>query len=212
MQASMTRANAKFYWRKKMNFKNMDESQITIADDKIVIYAPPKTDFFCGSGIVATTGVLPENLLNAPFYYTEFCGDFVMRAKVSHEFKYTYDACTLMVMQSDAVWAKLCFEKTDFNTHAVVSVVTNGISDDANGCNIDADSVWLQIARSGNAFSFHYSLDGEKYDMVRFFALPVDQAIKIGLVAQSPTGNGGDRVYENFSIENLTVNNLREGK
>ena len=51
-----------------------------------------------------------------------------------------------MVMQSDAVWGKACFEQSDFGTHAVVSVVTNGVSDDANGCNIDGDTVGCRSA------------------------------------------------------------------
>ncbi len=42
-----------------------------------------------------------------------------------------------MVLQDMAHWAKACFELTDFNMQAVVSVVTNGQSDDANGCNIE---------------------------------------------------------------------------
>lgn len=46
-----------------------------------------------------------------------------------------------MVLQDMAHWAKACFELTDFNTQAVVSVVTNGQSDDANGCNIEENSV-----------------------------------------------------------------------
>ncbi|WP_416151963.1 hypothetical protein ACM26V_07595 [Salipaludibacillus sp. HK11] len=41
----------------------------------------------------------------------------------------------------------------DFDTNAVVSVVTNQTSDDTNGCNIEGDMVWLQVARVNNAFS-----------------------------------------------------------
>ncbi|MNV91908.1 hypothetical protein D3C71_1864520 [compost metagenome] len=115
-------------------------------------------------------------------------------------------------MQDFQVWAKACFEKTDFNTHAVVSVVTNRISDDANGCNIIGDSVWLQVARVDNSFSFHYSLDGEKFDMMRFFSLPVGKTIKVGLVAQAPLGKGGLRTFQNFSLTNKTVKNIRYGE
>ncbi|MFD1174828.1 hypothetical protein ACFQ3W_00700 [Paenibacillus puldeungensis] len=41
------------------------------------------------------------------------------------------------------VWAKACFELTDFSTHTVVSVVTNHMSNDANGCNIEGKAVWF---------------------------------------------------------------------
>ena len=97
-----------------------------------------------------------------------------MRVKVSLDFKFTYDSSSIMVMHDDKNWAKACFELTDFNTHAVVSVVitTNGYSDDANGCNIDVKSVWLQVCRVGQSFAFHYSTDGEKFYMMRFSIYP----------------------------------------
>jgi regulation of enolase protein 1 (concanavalin A-like superfamily) len=194
------------------NFKWINESKATFVDGKLVIVAPEKSDFFCNNGAISETGITPESLCNAPFYYTEVTGDFVMRVKVSHNFKDTYDSASVMIMQDLQVWAKSCFEKTDFDTHAVVSVVTNHTSDDANGCNIDGNTVWLQITRVSHSFSFHYSLDGKKFDMTRFFTLPVDKTIKVGLVAQAPTGKGGDRIYENFSLENKTVANIRYGK
>ncbi|WFA86753.1 DUF1349 domain-containing protein [Paenibacillus amylolyticus] len=122
------------------------------------------------------------------------------------------DLRTLMIMQDFQVWAKACFEKTDFDTHAVVSVVTNQTSDDANGSNIDSDTIWLQIARVGNSFAFHYSLDGLKYVMMRFFTLPVEETIKVGLEAQAPLGEGGPRTFQNFSLVNKTVKNIRFGE
>lgn len=195
-----------------MEFKWLNESSIEITDGKIVIDAPAQTDFFRGSIDECEEGFLPEVKCNAPFYYTEITGDFVMRAKVSHEFKDIYDACVLMVLQDEACWAKACFEHTDFGTHAVVSVVTRGDSDDANGCNIEGDTVYLQMCRVGKNFALHYSLDGETYYMMRYFTLPVDKTVKVGLVAQAPLGNGGKRVFEDFSIVQETVKNIRAGK
>lgn len=194
------------------NFKWINESKADYVNDQLIIKAPARSDFFCNNGAISETGITPETLCNAPFYYTEVTGDFVMLVQVFHEFKDTYDSATIMVMQDFQVWAKACFEKTDFDTHAVVSVVTNHTSDDANGCNIDGNTVWLQVARVDNAFSFHYSLDGKKFDMMRFFSLPVEKTIKVGLVAQAPTGKGGDRIYKNFSLQNKTVENIRYGK
>lgn len=36
--------------------------------------------------------------------------------------------------------------------------------------------------------------------------------MKVGLLAQAPTGNGGIRVYENLTIESRTVKNIRMGE
>jgi hypothetical protein len=193
-------------------FKWLNESKAAFKGDSLVIDAPAKTDFFCNNGAISQSGITPESLCNAPFYYTEVAGDFVLTVKASHAFRDTYDSATVMVMKDFDVWAKSCFEKTDFGTHAVVSVVTNRTSDDANGCNIDGTAVWLKVVRVGSSFSFHYSVDGNKFYMSRFFNLPVEKTIKVGLVAQAPTGNGGERHFTGFSLEHRTVENIRFGK
>jgi len=196
-----------------MEFNWLNKSEMEVEENKIKIYAPKESDFFCNNGAVSEEGITPESLSNAPLYYTEVEGDFVLRVKVSHDFKDTYDSASLMVMEDMENWAKSCFEKTDFDTHAAVSVVTkNGMSDDANGCNMIGNSVWLQICRVDNSYAFHYSEDGETYYMTRFFNLSGQKKIKVGLLAQAPQGNGGIRTYENLSIEKRTVKNIRFGK
>ena len=195
-----------------MEFKWLNESMIRQTEDRIEIMAPARTDFFCGSIDECEEGILPESLCNAPYYYTEVEGDFVLRVKVSHDFQDTYDSASVMVMKDQSCWAKCCFELTDFGTHAAVSVVTRGDSDDANGCNLEGSSAWLQVCRVGNNFGFHYSVDGVNYYMMRYFHLPADPVIMVGLLAQAPTGDGGIRVYENLSIEKKTVKNIRAGK
>ena len=196
-----------------MEFKWINEGIIRQTDNHIEIDAPAQSDFFCNNGAVSEEGITPETLCNAPFYYTEVDGDFVMRVKGAHDFKDTYDSASIMIMIDMQNWAKACFEKTDFGTHAAVSVVTrNGESDDANGCNIDSNSVWLQITRVGNSFAFHFSDDGVTYYMMRFFNLSAGKTIKVGLLAQAPQGNGGIRTYENLTIEKKTVKNIRFGE
>ena len=195
-----------------MEFKWLNESTIEKSENKIIIMAPEKTDFFIAATEKCEEGFLPKILSNAPFYYTEIEGDFVIKAKVSHEFKDVYDSASLMVMKNLECWAKACYEYTDFGTHAVVSVVTNGLSDDANGCNLEGNTAWLQICRVVNNFGIHYSTDGEHFYMMRYFSLPAEPVMKVGLLAQSPLGSGGKRIYENLTIEKRTVKNIRAGK
>ncbi|MBQ2930541.1 MAG: DUF1349 domain-containing protein [Clostridia bacterium] len=191
------------------NWKWLNESQIIHEGDEVVIYAPAQTDWF--NNPVPENGLLSAPVANAPFFYTEVMGDFVFRAKVRPNFKSVYDACALMVIQDEKLWTKAAFEKSDFGTTAAVCVVTNGVSDDANGCNIAQEEVWLQIVRVGDVFCTHYSLDGERFDMVRLFHLPVEKTVKVGIEAQSPAGDGGLRFYSEISLENRTVRNLRAG-
>ena len=191
------------------NWKWLNESRIIHDGGEVVIHAPAKTDWF--NNPVPQDGVLSAPVANAPFFYTEVTGDFVFRAKVRPNFKSVYDACALMVIQDEKLWTKAAFEKSDFGTTAAVCLVTNGVSDDANGCNIAQDEVWLQIVRVGDVFCTHYSLDGETFYMVRLFHLPVEKTVKVGIEAQSPAGEGGLRFYSDITLENRTVKNLRAG-
>lgn len=192
-----------------MQFKWLNESKIEKKGDRWEIYAPPHTDFFCNAS--GEEGEAAGTLCNAPVYYTEIEGDFVLKVKVSHDCASTYDAAALLVYKDETNWAKRCFEKTDIGPNAVVSVVTRGQSDDANGCNIADKSVWLQICRVGDAFAFHFSEDGAHFYMTRFFHFPAGKVAKVGLVAQSPTGSGGMRTFEHLTIEHKTVENIRAG-
>ncbi|MDD6665088.1 MAG: DUF1349 domain-containing protein [Eubacterium coprostanoligenes] len=196
------------------NFKWINEGEINIDGNKIIMKAPALTDFFCGGSTTNEEGILPKSLCNAPYYHTDIKGDFVLTVKVSHEFKETYDSASVMVMQDMENWAKCCFELTDFGTHAAVSVVTkNNESDDANGCDIEEQNfAWLKVCRVGRAFSFHYSLDGKNFNMTRYFLMKDAESVKVGLLAQAPTGQGGNRIYENLSIESRTVKNIRAGE
>ena len=186
-----------FKWQNESAYVKKDE-------DTLVIKAPGKTDYFvdpAGKHVIS----------NAPLLYLDVEGDFRLKAHVSHAFLSQWDAAVLMIWHTEDKWAKLCFEKTDFNTQAVVSVVTDGISDDANGTNYLWDNVWLQIVRQGNLFAFHYGPDGENWHMVRFFKLDVPDAIKVGMEAQCPAGDGADITFKSFSIDREPVDDLRAG-
>ncbi len=146
-------------------------------------------------------------------FYTEVTGDFVLRATVWHDFIAAGDACTLMVMDTPTLWAKACFEQTYFGSHTAVSVVTNGLSDDANGQNIiEQEAITLQYARKGNTFAIHYSLDGEHFYMMRLFNLPMRETVKVGFVAQSPAGEGGIMHFKDVSLEHRSIQDMRVGR
>lgn len=80
----------KFHW--------INEGEVVLEENRIIMMAPALTDFFCGGETTSEEGILPESLCNAPYYYTEIDGDFVLKVKVSHEFRETYDSASVMVM------------------------------------------------------------------------------------------------------------------
>lgn len=193
------------------NFKWVNESKAEYKDGVLEVYAPDKTDYF--NSPVKENEAFPEPVANASLYYTELTGDFVFKTKVQLEFKNLYDAAALLVYENENVWAKLALENSDLpcKKPAVVSVVTNRISDDCNGPVMDGNSVWFQISRVDDCFAFHYSVDGVEYQMVRVFTLPVGKTVKVGFEAQAPMGEGGYRYYSEISVENKRVDNIRAG-
>lgn len=148
---------------------------------------------------------------SAPYLWLRWEGDFVAQAHVRHAFQSTYDAGALMIRQDAQHWAKLCFEATDFGSRAVVSVVTNGLSDDANGVDVGVSDIWLQVARIGNLFGMHYAVNGRDWRMVRYFPLALAATVQIGLVAQCPVGTGATIDWLDLSVTRRALDNMRAG-
>ena len=94
----------------------------------------------------------------------------------------------------------------------VVSVVTRGVSDDANGPVIDGTTVWLRLSRLGATYAFHHSLDGKRWHFTRLFVLRGQRAdAAIGFLAQSPTGEACDVRFEDVSFRPATLADVRDG-
>ena len=169
------------------------------------VVVPARVDYFQDP----TGGHIKDD---APYLWLNVTGDFVARAHVRPPTTRSGgDAAALMVRQDARHWAKLCYEYTDLGNLAAVSVVTNGVSDDANGADLSAADVWLQICRVGDVFGLQYTLDGKNWRMVRFFKLAMPNPVQVGLVAQCPGGPGTTIDWLSFSVEPGSVRNLRAG-
>ena len=177
---------------------------VSLPQGGVRIKAPAKCDFFkdpAGQHMMSS----------APYLFLEVEGDFTAKAHVSHAFQSVWDAAAIMTWSDPDNWAKLCFEATDFGTQAIVSVVTKGVSDDANGVNYHWSNVWLQIVRKGNLFGMHYGPDGVHWNMVRTFKMDVPKRVRIGLVAQCPGGGGAELDFSVFQLDHTTVTDVRAG-
>lgn len=152
--------------------------------------------------------------LNAPRVLATVAtsGDFQLSALVEVEFGSTFDAGVLMLWADELAWAKLCLEYSPDEQPMVVSVVTRGLSDDANGPAVDGNRVWLRVSRSGASYAFHASTDGRRWDLVRHFALPADpSSVRAGFGAQSPTGAGCVAHFTQVRFVAAPVTDLRDG-
>jgi regulation of enolase protein 1 (concanavalin A-like superfamily) len=180
----------------------------TLSETKtgIEIEALGKTDFFIDGSTTAARD-------NAPFYFEKREGDFVARVRVRPEFKKSYDAGGLFVYDSAAKWIKLEFEMTDLGYRSIVSVVTDKVSDDCNGERQDGkEAMWLQVARKGNNWTLHFSDDGKKWKMARYFHLKMKNEVKVGLEAQSPLGKGCRVEFTKYAVGANSLKSMRKGK
>lgn len=144
-----------------------------------------------------------------PFYYVLQKGDFVIRCRISPEFKACYDLGSIIVYDNQSKWIKFAFENSDSGHPAMVSVVTDGVSDDCNGEKIYEDGIWMQIIRRGSNFSLHYSKDKTVWTLVRIFHLDMNAEVKLGISAQSPTGDSCTVRFEGLEITENTYSNIR---
>jgi regulation of enolase protein 1 (concanavalin A-like superfamily) len=110
-------------------------------------------------------------------------------------------------------WIKLAFENSDATGPGIVTVVTNGTSDDANGAILNREKkIWLAMIRKDNIYSMHWSKDGKNYNMTRLTKMLETDVVSIGIEAQSPVGKVATHKVYYFGIEQRTVENLRKLK
>jgi regulation of enolase protein 1 (concanavalin A-like superfamily) len=176
-----------------------------VADGAVEVDAGPRTDLFVPPG-----GGTP--IMNAPRALGRADGDFQLRARISVAFATTFDAGALLLWAGEDAWGKLALEYSPDAEPTVVSVVTRGRSDDCNSFSVDDSSLWLRIARLGDACAFHSSTDGERWQLIRHFAIAGWDPIAVGLLAQSPTGTGCTATFAEVRLATEALADVRSGK
>ena len=174
-------------------------------DSQLTIEADGATDWFADPADPARV------LTAAPVLLGRAGGDFLLSARVTVAFGSVFDAGALMLHVDDGCWAKLCLEYSPQEEPMIVSVVTSGSSDDANGVVLSGRDAWLRIARIGPAFAFHASRDGARWQLVRHFRLGASGEPGVGFEAQSPTGDGCVVTFDEIRFEQRRLTDLRGG-
>jgi regulation of enolase protein 1 (concanavalin A-like superfamily) len=131
--------------------------------------------------------------------------DFIFTAKITHAFTDKWDAGDLVLEADEHNWLKFCFEKDYTGKHRVVSVLTRGFSDDVNSIAIDSNSVYYRLAKTGDAVFLYASTDGKSWLLVRTFNFHSDVPLKVGLMAQSPVGNGAEVQFTEVSYRPVAM-------
>ena len=168
------------------------------------------TDMFIdpGAGSAPNADEVPDagRLMGLPS-----AGDFTLSAQVSVAFASMYDAGVLLLHATERRWAKLCFEYSPQLTPTAVTVVTRDTSDDSNSFEVNDNTLWLRVTRSGGAWAFHVSTDGSWWRMIRYFGLDGPEPVRVGFLAQSPTGDGCAVTFDHIKFSPGAPANLRDG-
>ena len=175
-------------------------------EGSLSVLAPAKTDLFTDPGSGIKTDSAPAALFVPPDE------SFLLSARVDVTFGSTFDAGVLHAWVDGDLWAKLCFELSPQREPSIVSVVNRGVSDDCNSVPVDGTSAFLRIAHLGRATAFHWSPDGKRWGLVRYFALGRTGGLRVGFSSQSPTGPGCRSRFSEIRYAAGTLRDLRNGE
>jgi regulation of enolase protein 1 (concanavalin A-like superfamily) len=175
-----------------------------VGDFAIAFAAGPRSDLF-------TDPAGSEPKADAPLLLGRTRGDFRLRARVSAPLGATFDAAALVVWASASAWGKLALERSPQDDATIVSVVTRGVSDDANAFGLSEAAAWLRIARDGETIAFHASVDGRWWSLIRLFTFPGAGGASAGFLVQSPTGEGLEGRFDEITWQTGALTELRDG-
>jgi uncharacterized protein len=187
--------------------ESLSADRPVVIGDSITITAAAGADMFldpAGS----------ENHPDAERFVQVVEGDFQFSAFVEVKFQADFDSGVLLGFVDDATWFKICAELDPDGTRRVVSVVTRyGASDDSNSWEIGENGIHLRISRMGGAFALHARHDGARWSMIRYFSLgqQTPNAIKVGILAQSPTGLGTSACFSQIRLSRSLLPDVRGG-
>ena len=149
---------------------------------------------------------------NAALLCTPVTGDFTARTRVRAELAGFGDAAALTVRAAAEQWAKICIERSPAGEVAIVTVVTDPWSDDANNELLTATAAHLRITRKGNLFGMHYSLDGRRWRFARAFGMQAPADVLVGVHAQAPFGGGCRAQFHSLELDTEPVGDFRSGE
>ncbi|MFH1569454.1 MAG: DUF1349 domain-containing protein [Gemmatimonadota bacterium] len=164
----------------------------------------PETDFF--------RPIDRPGYDNAALLCASVSGDFTARTRVRAVLVGFGDAAALTVRASAEQWAKICVERSPAGEVAIVSVVTDPWSDDANNELLSEPAAHLRLTRKGNLFGMHYSLDGRAWRFVRAFAMRAPARLLVGVHAQAPFVGGCRATFDFLEMEPRPVADFRSGE
>ena len=189
-----------------LTWRNRPEEWSSDGNAQLLIRAGKLTDLFIDPAGAVNIDNVPVALFSPPD------ASFLLSAKVKVGFAATFDAGVLQLRVDSQRWAKLCFEFSPQGQPTIVSVVNRSVSDDCNSVAIAGNEVYLRIAHTPKATAFHYSLDHQFWNLVRYFSLGELDTVQAGFSSQSPTGEGCLATLSEIRYQAGMLKDLRRGE
>ncbi len=178
---------------KPLNWNNKPVS-FSVKGNTLTIVAGEKTDMFRDPNVTYNTDNAPKLLFTPD-------DNFVLTTAIEHSFLNKWDGGAIVLIEDSLHWIKFCFEKDYTGAKRVVSVVTKDISDDCNSVEITGNKVYYKLAKAANVITLYTSVDGKKWLLVRHLQFNNKRPVKVGFLAQSPTGKKCVVQFSNISYK-----------
>lgn len=185
---------------------NGAEKNTSVAGAVVTLKSDAKKDFFNDPD-----GKLSNNSAPVLLEKVDNTQPFTLIAKVSPEFKETYDAGALYIYHTENLWQKFAFEKDERGVTRIVSVRTIETSDDNNHQPVNGSSVYLKISSDTQTVGFYFSEDKIKWNLARLYKNSYPDTIWVGVSSQSPLGDGNASRFESLSLISESVKDFRMG-
>ena len=190
---------------------NGAEQQVSDSAGIVTFRAKPHADYFCDPNEEKMSknnaAILLMDIDNKkPFTYS---------AKVKSGFtpEGTYNAAVLFVYANDTLWQKLCFEQDERGNHRVVTVRTEGTSDDNNHEVLnETECIYFKISSDTQTIGSYYSLDGQTWQMVRLYKNNYGEKVYLGICSQATQSEVCISTFEDLRLTTDHVTNFRMGE
>ena len=117
-----------------------------------------------------------------------------------------------VVYSCDSLWQKLAFEQDEYGNHRIVTVRTQGTSDDNNHDKLNVSSVYLKISSDTKTIASYYSIDKKRWNMVRLYKNYYPKNIYLGISSQCPQKGSCTSRFEEISLSHDNVSDFRLGE
>lgn len=179
----------------KMNWYNEPDTW-NINKGTLSMQVTPNTDYWRISHYGFTVD-------DAPFYYTEYGGEFEAKVKISGDYKVRFDQAGMMIRLDHENYIKTGIEYVDGKYNAS-TVVTHGTSDwSVIALDRPVEAIWIKAVRRKDAIEIFYSFDDKEYVMMRNAWMEANCPVKIGMFAASPDGQGFKATFSDFKVKHL---------